>query len=265
MILRVTNLSVTLDRRQIIRGINLEADSREVVAVLGANGAGKSTLLRTFNGLVKLSSGSIELDGQALSSLAPRAVARVAAYMPQVIGGGGDRTVAECVTAGRLPHSGRFGSTDMDLVFATLEQVGLVELASRRLSQLSGGERQRAILARALVQSPRLLLLDEPTSALDLKHQFETLEHVVSVTRTRGMATVIAIHDLQLAMRFADRLVVLHDGTAIMDAPPQHLSADLLRMAYAVEVERGDLNGYPVLAVTGVTKVGTMAERPDTR
>ena len=256
MIVSTRGLSVTLRRRPVLHGIDLDVAAGEVVALIGANGAGKSTLLRSLNGLVKASAGTIALEGRPLRSLGHNAIARIAAYMPQQLAGAADSSVVECVSAGRLPYSSRLRDEDLDIVLAAIEQVGMIELADRAMSQLSGGERQRVFLARALVQQPRLLLLDEPTSALDLRHQFATLEHVVAVTRQAGMATVIAIHDLQLALRFADRLVVLANGTVLADGPPAMLSPALMRQAYGVEVLSGALDGYPVLAVTGVANGG---------
>ena len=252
MIASTKRLCVSLRGRQILHDVDLDIAAGEVVALVGANGAGKSTLLRSLNGLVKASTGTIELGGRALAGMRFGEVARYAAYMPQHFGGMADTSIVECVATGRLPHVSRLGRKDVDIVFSALERVGLVHAADRVLSQLSGGERQRVFLARALVQDPRLLLLDEPTSALDLHHQFATLAHVVEITRSTGVATVIAIHDLQLAMRFADRIVVLRAGRVIANGGTEILTPDLIRQAYVVEARTGMLDGLPVLAVTQV-------------
>lgn len=252
MIASTKRLCVSLRGRQILHDVDLDIAAGEVVALVGANGAGKSTLLRSLNGLVKASSGTIELGGRALDGMRFGEVARFAAYMPQHFGGMADTSIVECVATGRLPHVSRLGRKDVDIVFSALERVGLVHAADRVLSQLSGGERQRVFLARALVQDPRLLLLDEPTSALDLHHQFATLAHVLEITRSTGVATVIAIHDLQLAMRFADRIVVLRAGRVIANGGTEILTPDLIRQAYGVEARTGMLDGLPVLAVTQV-------------
>ena len=247
MIVEARGLCVRRQGREILRAIDLSIACGELVALTGPNGAGKSTLLRSFNGLVRPSAGTLALANEPIGRLSLRQIARIAAYMPQQVTEIVDCAVSECVTAGRLPHMSGTDRRDRQVVFETLERLGLLHLAERPLSRLSGGERQRVFLARALVQEPRLLLLDEPTSALDLRHQLETFEIVSGIVRAREVACVVAIHDLGLAMRYADRIVMLSGGGLVSDGPPAIVTPDLIKAAYGVEACVGKLGDHPVV------------------
>lgn len=247
MIVEAKGLCVQRQRRMILSGIDLSVSGGELVALTGPNGAGKSTLLRTLNGLVRISGGSLTLTGAPIGSLSLRQIARIAAYMPQQVTEVADCSVAECVMAGRLPHMSGTDDRDRLMVFETLERLGLLGLAERPLSHLSGGERQRVFLARALVQEPRLLLLDEPTSALDLRHQLETFELVAGIVRLGSVGCVVAIHDLGLAMRYADRVIMLNEGALVCDGPPSLLTPELIQATYGVEARVGKLDDHPVV------------------
>lgn len=248
MIAEAKAAGVRRQGRDILSGIDLSVAPGEIVALTGPNGAGKSTLLRSLNGLVPLSTGSVALAGTPVAALTRRQIARIAAYMPQQAGDTADCTVAECVMAGRLPHMSGRDDRDRRLVFETLERLALLHLAERTLAHLSGGERQRAFLARALVQEPRLLLLDEPTSALDLRYQLETFEHVSALARSASVAVVVAIHDLSLALRYADRVVMMSGGRLVADgAPAAVVTPELIKRTYDVGAEVGQLGGHTVV------------------
>ncbi len=247
MIVEAKGLCVRRQGREILRAVDLSIACGELVALTGPNGAGKSTLLRSLNGLVRRSAGTLSLAGAPIGGLSLRQIARVAAYMPQQVMETTDCSVAECVMAGRLPHMSGADSHDRQIVFDTLQRLGLLHLAERPLSRLSGGERQRVFLARALVQEPKLLLLDEPTSALDLRHQLETFEIVSGIVRTGAVACVVAIHDLGLAMRYADRIVMLSGGALVSDGPPAIVTPELIEAAYGVEARVGKLGDHPVV------------------
>ncbi len=247
MIVEARGLCVRRQGREILRDVDLSVGGGELVALTGPNGAGKSTLLRSLNGLVRPSAGTVSLAGSPIDELSLRQIARIAAYMPQQVTEAVDCGVAECVTAGRLPHMSGTDGRDRRIVFETLERVGLLHLAERPLSRLSGGERQRVFLARALVQEPRLLLLDEPTSALDLRHQLGTFELVAGIVRAGSVGCVVAIHDLGLAMRYADRIVMLSGGALVCDGRPDLVTPQLIEAAYGVEADVGRLGEHPVV------------------
>lgn len=246
MIVEATELCVRRQGRYILQGVDLSVRAGELIALTGHNGAGKSTLLRSLNGLVRASSGEIRLMGKPIATLSLREIARIAAYMPQQTAEAGDTTVVECVLAGRLPHMSGSGQRDRQITFATLERLGLLDFAPRRLSQLSGGERQRVLLARAMVQEPALLLLDEPTSALDLRYQLEAFEQMTAIV-AGGTGVIVAIHDLGLAMRYADRVVMLGEGRLLANGPPSMVTSKLIASAYGVEARIARIDRHSVV------------------
>ena len=211
--LTVRDLHYGYGARTVLQGIDMTVAAGEVVSLVGPNGSGKSTLLRCLNGVLQPSRGVLNLDGRDTRSYPRRALARAIAYVPQQQGPAISLSVVDMITLGRAPHRA-YGTQarDREIVLDVVEQLGLGPLALRSFAALSGGERQRVLLARALVQGERLLLLDEPTSALDLKHQLDTLSIVRTLARSRGRGVLIAIHDLALASRFSDRLVMLDSG-----------------------------------------------------
>jgi iron complex transport system ATP-binding protein len=248
MILKASQVGVRRQGRDILKEIDLTLQAGEVVALTGANGAGKSTLLRCLNRLISVTSGFVVLDGKPLEEIPLKKIAKMVAYMPSHQSTGAvNCTVMECVLAGRLPHMDTADNNDLSIVFAILEQLNLLALSERELSNLSSGERQRVLLARALVQEPKLLLLDEPTSALDLRHQLETLERIVEVAKTKDVAVVIAIHDLTLALRYADRIVILSNGRLLADGPPGVLTPDVIHTAYGVEARIVMVEGHTII------------------
>ena len=218
-----------------VAGVSLTVEPGTVLAVVGPNGSGKSSLVKAIAGLCP-ADGSILFDG---SPARPTQIG----YMPQDIGARAALTVLEVVLLGRLGKLGlRVGPADLAAVQAVLDELGIGALAPRYLAELSGGQRQLAFLAQALACQPPVLLLDEPISALDIRHQLQVLEIVRDLTRARGLATVIVVHDLNAAIRFADDLALLHKGRLVAHgAPDQVLTAQTLKDVFAVEaaVHRG--------------------------
>jgi iron complex transport system ATP-binding protein len=213
--------------REVLRGIDLALAAGTVTALLGPNGSGKSTLLKAIAGLVP-HAGSIVFGDSA-------AGARIG-FLPQDASGRAQLSVLETVLLGRIASLGlRVPPGELAAAAATVEGLGLAALAERTLGELSGGQRQMVFLAQALAGEPKVLLLDEPTGALDLKNQLEMLAAIVRLTRARGLATAIAIHDLNAAARFADRLALLKDGLFIAaGAAADVLRADSIADAYGI-------------------------------
>ncbi len=222
--------------RDVLRGIDLDAGAGELVALIGPNGAGKSTLLRVLAGLLRPSSGRVSIDGHDVLSLDRAAIARRVAVVPQVFETLFPFTVREVVTLGRtsrLGALGRLGAQDVRAVTRSLEELGSLDLADRRIDRISGGERQRAVLAMALAQEADVLLLDEPTAHLDPAHQRATLEHVARLARERALTVVAVLHDLNLASALASRVVVLDDGAVVRDGDPRDvITATLVREVF---------------------------------
>ncbi|MCO7219352.1 ABC transporter ATP-binding protein [Klenkia sp. PcliD-1-E] len=233
--LEVTGLGVRLGRAQVLADVGLAAAPGSWTAVIGPNGAGKSTLLRAVLGVVA-HRGTVRWDGAGLDTLPRRERARLLAYAPQLPVLPEAVTTRDYVALGRTPHRALLAApraADRAVVEETMARLELDALADRVLTTLSGGEQQRAVLARALAQQPRVLLLDEPTAALDLGHAQQVLDLVDRLRRTDGLTVLSTLHDLSLAGQYADRLVLLARGRVVADGTPtQVLTAEALRTHY---------------------------------
>ena len=203
--------------------VTMSVRAGEVVALLGANGAGKSTLLRVAAALCPPSEGAARIDGKDARELPRRAIARIVAFVPQSEHAPTGFRVREIVAMGRAAHQGAWmheRPQDTRAIEEALRRCDVAALADRRMETLSGGEQRRVAMARALAQEPRLLLLDEPAAFLDVRHRVDLYAQVASIARDGAMACVIALHDLDAAMRFASRAVLLHEGRVTADGPP---------------------------------------------
>jgi iron complex transport system ATP-binding protein len=221
--------------------LTLELADGELTAVLGPNGTGKTTLVRLAAGGLRPTAGTIFLDGRDLASVAASERARTVAVVPQESRPAFDFTAIEVVRMGRAPHLGLFGlesRRDALVVEEAMRRTAVSDLADRPFLHLSGGERQRVIVARALAQEPKLLLLDEPTAFLDLRHRLLLYDLLTRLNRETGLTLLIASHDLDLAARFAGRIVLLHGGSVAADGPPASvLTPDNLRRVYGVRAD----------------------------
>jgi iron complex transport system ATP-binding protein len=206
-----------------LRGITLEFSQGSMTAIIGANGSGKSTLIRLLAGLLKPESGTIRLEGKSLREWDPRARARRIAYVPQAMLLAFPFPALDVVLSGRTPHMGTFqleGDADRAKAMEALETVGAAHLASRYVTALSGGERQMVMLARALAQEPKLLLLDEPSASLDLKHRAALIRTLARLRADRGVSVIMVTHDLQLTSAAFDRIVALRCGEIAAEGAP---------------------------------------------
>jgi iron complex transport system ATP-binding protein len=247
MTLQISSLEVGYGKRQVVKGANLTIGKGELVGLLGSNGSGKSTLIKTIAGINTPTSGSITWNGDTdITKLARRDLARIVAYVPQSIGLSFGLDIREAVLLGRTPYFGtRPRDEDWAHVDAAMQRMGLEDLGDRAVTELSGGQGQRVLIARALAQDPEILLLDEPTSALDIRYQWQTLAVARDVTRKNNVAAVIAIHDLNQAARFTDRVVFLQDGVVIAEGRPADVySPELIKRVYGVEVELSPHKGF---------------------
>ena len=210
--IEVEHLSFRYGRREVLRDVSLRAEDGSCVGILGNNGVGKSTLITCINRIRTPSAGTVRIDGRAVEELSGRELARTVAYVAQK-NELSQTTVFDGVLLGRKPYM-TWGASreDLTLCSETLARMGLEHLQLRNLDQLSGGEVQKVMLARALVQQPRVLLLDEPTSNLDPRNQHEMLRLVRQETRDKGLTALIVLHDLNLALRYCDRFFFLKEG-----------------------------------------------------
>lgn len=234
------DLRVTRGNTKVLHGLELQVPAGSWVSLVGPNGSGKTTLLFALAGLIP-STGTIEIDGLSPRRSGRRHLARTVAMMPQrpVVPEG--VTARELIRLGRTPHIPRFGTEsahDLVVVDTVIDRLDLHDLADRIATTLSGGELQRVVLARALAQEPRILLLDEPTSALDIGHQQQVLDLVESMRRESGLTVVAAMHDLTSAAQYGERLVLLDAGRVVADGAPEVvLTAERIAQVYDARVE----------------------------
>jgi iron complex transport system ATP-binding protein len=218
-----------------VRDVSLSSTEASMTAVIGANGSGKSTLIRMLAGLLRPRAGTIELDSISLHRWEPRLRARQIAYVPQSTATAFPFQVLDIVLSGRSPHTPRFrfeSAADTEKAMEALENTGAAHLASRYFTGLSGGERQMVILARALAQAPRLLLLDEPSSSLDLKHRADLIRTLARLRKEQRLSVIMITHDLQLTGSF-DQVLALRCGeVAAIGTPGEVLREHLLREIY---------------------------------
>ncbi len=238
--IRLENVQLGYEGRLVLGDLNIEIMHSEVFGLVGPNGSGKTTLLRAISGRLAPQTGAVYLDFRRLSELAPKALAREIAALEQEVSCSFDFTVREVVEMGRLPHLERWqrlSLRDRDIVQRTMAMADVLALADRSVQQLSSGERQRVWLAMALAQEPKVLLLDEPTAHLDLNYQLEIMELIGSLAHQHHVSVVVSLHDLNLALRYTDRLAVLEEGRIVaVGKPEQALSANLIEQVFKARV-----------------------------
>jgi len=249
MKLEVRGVSFSYSSRPALEDVTVKVAEGEVLGLVGPNGSGKTTLLRCINNILKPKKGVVLIEEKDTRNIKLRELAKLIGYVPQVTTSSFPSTVFDIVLLGRRPYvTWGVSSRDKEIVSQILSLMGIEDLALRRLNELSGGERQKVIIARALAQEPQVLLLDEPTSNLDIKHQLEVLGIIRSVVKQKAIAAVIAIHDLNLASRFSDKIVLLYKGR-IYDAgePAKVLTQENIKTVYGVDVEIYNNSGIPYI------------------
>lgn len=239
--LKIQSLSVNYGPRRILHSVSLNVQSGEVLALIGPNGAGKSTLIRAVSGVIPIANGKIRTNGDDFASLSTLQRARYIATVPQAVSMPPAYTVWETVLFGRTPYLGFLGQLsgkDEEIARQSLARVSALPLADRRVGELSGGEQQRVLLARALCQSTPILLLDEPTAHLDLQYQVSLLELVHELAHKDQLAVLVALHDLNLAAHYADRVALMVAGSIKAIGKPQEvLQPQLIEDAYCLPVQ----------------------------
>lgn len=236
--LSVQNLSVRYNGRLALEDVSFELPDGHMLGVIGPNGAGKTTLIRAISGVVQPVSGTVVVDGQDLATLPSQQRARKMAVVPQARNLPPAFTAWETVLMGRTPYLdwlGTLSEQDEAICRSAMERTSTYELAERRTGELSGGEQQRLLLARALAQQTPLLLLDEPTTHLDLHYQYSLMEQVQALVSQDKMTVLVALHDLNLAARYCDLVMLLVGGKiCIFGTPDEVLKADILSPAFGL-------------------------------
>lgn len=247
MILTVAGLSFSYPGRPVLRDLDFGISAGDFLAVLGVNGAGKSTLLKCINRILRPSTGVVMIRDEPAARLSRRELARRIGYVAQREMNMGV-TVFDAVLLGRRPHIQWEASRhDLKVVQQALELLELQEYALRYLDELSGGEQQKVFIARALAQEPHILLLDEPTSSLDLKNQIEVARIIRRVTTTQRIGAVASVHDLNLAIRFANKFLLLKDGEVFAAGGLEVMTPETIKSVYSVPVTIERFAGVPVV------------------
>ena len=238
----------------VLKGIYMQASPGEVTALLGPNAVGKSTLLKCIAGILR-PEGCILLDGREMRQFKKKDIAKKVSYLPQESLSRALLTAFEAVLLGRLQTlSWRVGEDDLNVILKVLEDLGIDDLAKRFLDELSSGQKQMVSIAQALVREPRVLLLDEPISSLDLQHEIETLDLIREIGAERKITTVIALHDLNLAARYAHELIILKDGEVYASGKPLDvLTPEMVRSVYGVNARISTDDG--ILQITPLSSV----------
>ncbi|WP_332450493.1 ABC transporter ATP-binding protein [Methanoculleus sp.] len=247
MILDVNGVAFTYRSNPVIRDITFNLSPHQVLAILGPNGAGKTTLLKCMNAILRPKAGSVLVGEADLLKADRMEIARTVGYVPQRCEAG-RMTVFDAVLLGRRPHI-RWDITDADIriVEAAVRMLHLEDLTLRYIDELSGGELQKVSIARALVQEPRVLLLDEPTSSLDLKNQLDILGIIRRVATDHDVAAVMTMHDLNMALRYADRFILLKDGVIHAAGGTGVVTPETIEAVYGVSVTVERYNGFSVV------------------
>jgi len=225
MTLNIEDIRFAFDKEDILKGVSAELGDESILGILGPNGSGKTTLLRCINRILAPYQGSVAIDGRAISEMSHSEISKNVAYVPQnakleVCA----PSVYEIVKMGRRPHiTWQYRAKDEEIIWNCMEEMNVKELASCSFDRLSSGQSQRVLLARALAQEAKVLLLDEPTSNLDVKYQLEVMNTVKEIVHSKKCSACAVIHDLNLAMRFCDSIVLMKDGIVVDHGPAKDI------------------------------------------
>ncbi|NLK65882.1 MAG: ABC transporter ATP-binding protein [Campylobacteraceae bacterium] len=244
MVLKISNLTTKIGKRELLKDINLSFESGELNALVGPNGAGKSTILRSISNLATEISGSVELDGENLLRLSRAEMAKKLAFMTQFYQNI-NLTVSDVFSLSRRVLSdGSLTKIDHEKIAEMAELLNLNSWLDISLANLSGGERQKVLIAAALLGEPKILLLDEPISHLDPKNQHEMLELIRRVTKEQNIITIIVLHDIHHALHYADKVVMLKNGEILGAKPSREISRDDLHALFDMELSIHEISGH---------------------
>lgn len=255
-VFELDNVGVTIQKRQILRLNQLTLSTSDFTVILGHNGSGKSTLVKLLARQIKPTQGQVSLNGQPLNHFSQRELAKHVAYLGQTLTPAPGLSVRDLVELGRFPARGTFGrlnQQDSNMIDESMRQTNVLAYANKAVDQLSGGERQRAWIAMLLAQNAPTLLLDEPTAALDLLHQYEVLQLMQTLNKIHHKGIIMILHDINLAVRFADRIIALAQGSIVFDGQPKDfLCSKRLSHLYGLNIE---LIHHPIKKIAPVAIV----------
>jgi len=238
--LKITDLNFSYLDSKVLSDINISVSPAEFVGIIGPNGAGKSTLLKSLLGFLNTPVESIQLNDKALIKYSKKELGKYIAYVPQETEFSFSFTVKEIVKMGRYPYSkgiGFISDKDERIIKDSMQKMEITEFANRNFNELSGGEKQRVVIASALAQQPKILLLDEPTSALDLHHQVDIYKILKTLQKENNLTTIVVTHDINLVAQYCERIILINHGKIIKDGKPDEvLQFKLLQEIFGVKV-----------------------------
>lgn len=247
MILSVNDLHFAYGCQSILNNVDIALDNGELLVILGPNGVGKTTLLKCINAIHSPKSGTIMVEDRNILTMRPHEIALNIGYVAQR-SETTRLTVFDAVLMGRKPHvRWKVAARDLSIVDSALRRLRMEHLSLRHIDRLSGGELQKVIIARAMVQEPRLMLLDEPTSALDLKNQVDILTMIRRIVKEHRMGAVMTMHDLNTALRYADKVLFLKDGRIHSIGTTCQVTPDMVEAVYGLPVDIHTVQGHPVV------------------
>ena len=243
MILSVQDLDFTYGRESILNGVDFTLEGGELLAILGPNGVGKTTLLKCINAIHAPSTGAVMVEDRNVLKMRPHEIALSIGYVAQR-NEPARLTVFDAVLMGRKPHvKWKVSDKDLEMVDSAIKRLNMTHLSLRYIDQLSGGELQKVAIARAMVQEPRLMLLDEPTSSLDLKSQVDILNMLKHIIAGHGLAAIMTMHDLNTALRYADKVLFLKNGRIHSTGPACQVTPDVVEEVYGLPVDIHTVQG----------------------
>jgi len=238
--LKISNLNFAYLESEVLSDINFSVSPAEFVGIIGPNGAGKSTLLKTLLGFLNTPGECIQINDKTLIEYPKKELGKLIAYVPQETEFSFSYTVKEIVKMGRYPYSKGItfiSEEDEKIISDSMQKMEITDFANRNFNELSGGEKQRVVIASALAQQPKILLLDEPTSALDLHHQIDIYKILKTLQRETNLTTIVVTHDINLAAQYCERIILMNHGKIIKDGKPDEvLQFKLLQEIFGVKV-----------------------------
>ncbi len=239
MRIKINDLEFAYSSTPVLHDVVLDLDGPQFVSIVGPNGVGKSTLIHCINKVLKPTGGTVMVNDSDLSEMKLKDIAKIVGYVPYTSTDTFPLTVVDTVLMGRSPHTGwRPKERDLDIVYGILKMLSIDHLADRPFNELSAGQHQKVMLARGLAQDPEILLLDEPTSNLDIRHQLEVTSILKELSVHRNLMVIMISHDINIASKFSDRMIMLRDGTIYAAGTPgEVVTEENIREVYGVESE----------------------------
>lgn len=257
----VRDLSFSYKTGSVFSGVSFDAAEGSVTGIAGPNGSGKTTLIRCINGILS-PEGDVSIFDNDIREMDRTDIAKFVSYVPQVISGGSTASVFDTVLMGRKPYIGwKIREEDHEMAYSAMKLVGVEQFAFRGLNELSGGERQRVMIARAIAQETPVMLMDEPTSSLDVHHQMNVMEIVKDLSVKKNTSVIISVHDLNLASRYCDRILILNKGEVCgFGDPASLLNESMIKFVYGIEAFVSNELEHPYIVPLRAVKAGEQGE-----